>query len=85
MRNIIKQALIRKVQVKGPRGKVQYVEEPPSQKLLYGMYFAFTALFTLTFLEAVYMLVVKSFSSEIFSAISLVIGTIMGAFFTQKI
>jgi len=60
------------------------VEEPPSQKLLYGMYFAFAALFTLTLLEAVYMLVVKAFSTEIFSAISLVIGTILGAFFTQK-
>ena len=84
MRNIIKEALIRRVQVKGRSGKVRYVEEPPSQKLLFGMYFAFAALFTLTFLEATYMLVVKAFSSEIFSVISLVIGTILGAFFGQR-
>jgi hypothetical protein len=72
------------VLVKGRGGKVRYVDEPPSQKLLYGMYFAFAALLTLTFLEAIHMLVIKAFSSEIFSAISLVIGTILGAFFTQK-
>lgn len=84
MRNIIKQALVRRVQVKGRGGKVRYVEEPPSQKLLYGMYFAIIALITLTFLEAIHMLVVKTFSNEIFSAISLVIGTILGTFFGQR-
>jgi len=84
MRNIIKQALVRRVQVKGRGGKVRYVEEPPSQKLLYGVYFAFAALFTLTLLEIVHMLVVRTFSNEIFSAITLVIGTILGTFFTQK-
>ncbi len=70
--------------MKGNRGKPKLVEVPPSQKLLYGMYFAFTALAALTLLEAIYILVVKTFSSEIFSAISLVIGTILGTFFSQK-
>jgi hypothetical protein len=60
------------------------VEEPPSQTLLYGIYFAFAALIALTILEAIHILVVKTFSSEIFSAVSLVIGTILGAFFSQK-
>ena len=72
------------MQVKGRGGKVKYIEEPPSQKLLYGMYFAFAALIALTILEAIHMLIVKAFSTEIFSAISLVIGTILGAFFSQK-
>jgi hypothetical protein len=84
MRNVIKEALVRRVRVKGPRGQVQYVEEPPSQKLLYGIYFSLAALITLTTLEALHLLVVKTFNSEIFSAISLVIGTILGAFFSQK-
>jgi len=75
---------VRRVQVKGPRGQVKYVEEPPSQKLLYGIYFALAALITLAVLEAIHILVVKTFNSEIFSAISLVIGTILGAFFSQK-
>lgn len=85
MRNPIKQALVRRVQVKGRGGKVKYVEEPPSQKLLYGMYFALAALFTLTLLEALHLIILRTFSSEIFSAISLVVGTILGAFFGTKV
>jgi len=83
MRNIIKQALARKITVKS-HGKTQLIEVPPSQKLLYGMYFALVALIALTILEAIHILVVKAFSSEIFSAISLIIGTILGALFSQK-
>jgi len=79
MRDFVKEALVRRVRVKG-----RVVEEPPSQKLLYGIYFAFAALIALTVLEAIHILVVKTFSSEIFSAVSLIIGTILGAFFSQK-
>jgi len=48
------------------------------------MYFAIAALICLTILEATYILALSSFSSEIFAAITLVIGTILGAFFEQK-
>jgi len=84
MRNIIKQALARTVQVKVRKGHVKKIEVPPSQKLLYGMYFAFAALIALTILEATYIIIIHAFSTEIFAAISLVIGTILGAFFSQK-
>ena len=82
--NPLRKMLTRTVSIRGPRGHVQEIEVPPSQKLLYGIYFAFVALITLATLEALHLLVVKSFNSEIFSAISLVIGTILGAFFSQK-
>jgi len=59
-------------------------EIPPSQPLVLGIQFAIVALLCLTGLEIAYMLVVKSFSSEIFAALSLVVGTILGAFFGQK-
>jgi hypothetical protein len=75
---------VRRVQVKGPRGQVRYVEEPPSQKLLLGIYFALAALTALTILEITHIIVLRTFSSEIFAAVSLVIGTILGAFFGQK-
>ena len=84
MRNIIKQALARTVQVKIHKGLLKQIEVAPSQKLLYGMYFAFAALIALTILEATYIIIIRAFSSEIFAAISLVIGTILGAFFGQK-
>lgn len=84
MRDPIKQALVRRVAVKGPHGKVRYVEEPPSQKLLYGIYFAIASLISLTTLEITYIVVLRTFNSEVFAAISLVIGTILGAVFGQK-
>jgi hypothetical protein len=63
---------------------MQQVEIQPSQRLVLGIQFAIVALLCLTGLEIVYMVVVKAFSSEIFAAISLVIGTILGAVFGQK-
>jgi len=81
MRDFIKKALTRRIPVKGRR---KQIELEPSSKLVYGMYFAITSLISLTILEAMYIIVLRSFSSEIFAAISLVIGTIFGAFFGQK-
>ena len=49
-----------------------------------GVQFAIVAMLCLTALETAYILVVKGFSSEIFAAITLVVGTILGAFFGQK-
>jgi len=79
VRNFIKKALTRKIKLTR-----RTVEVEPSAKLVYGMYFATASLCTLTLLEVTYLVVLHTFSSEIFSAISLVIGTILGAFFGQK-
>jgi hypothetical protein len=84
MRNIIKQALARRVCVEGSRGRTRIIEVQPSQKLLYGIYFAFAALIALTALEITHIIILQTFNSEIFAAVSLVIGTILGAFFGQK-
>lgn len=64
--------------------KARRVQIPPSQKLLYGMYFAIMTLSCLTALEVVYMIVFRRFSSEIFSAITGLIGTILGIFLNAK-
>jgi hypothetical protein len=64
------------------RGKT--VVEDPSERLVYGISFAIVALLSLTTLEAVHIVYIRSFSSEIFAAISMVVGTILGAFFGQK-
>jgi len=81
MRDFIKRALTRRIPVKGRRKQIEF---EPSSKLVYGMYFAIASLISLTILEAMYIIFLRSFSSEIFSAITLVIGTILGAFFGQK-
>lgn len=85
MKNPIKEALTRKIAIRGPRHRQDTVVEiSPSDRLIYGMYFATTALVALTALETVHIVYLGSFSSEIFAAITLVTGTILGAFFGQK-
>ena len=76
---LLRKALTRKIQMKR-----RVIEVEPSSKLVYGMYFAMAALASLTLLEAVYLVILQTFSSEIFAAINLVIGTILGAFLGQK-
>jgi hypothetical protein len=85
MSNWIRKALTRRITVKvGRRQHIKEIEVEPSKRLVYGMYFAIIALISLTILEATYILVLRSFSTEIFAAISLLVGTILGAFFGQK-
>jgi len=88
MKNPIKRALTRKTAltaVKDPRNETQLtLEIPPSQKLLYAIYFAIVSLIALTILETTYMIVFQSFSNEIFAGIMLIIGTIIGTFFGQR-
>ena len=60
------------------------LEIPPSDTLVYAIYFSIIALLCLTALQAVHMIVTGRFSSEIFAAITLIIGTILGTFFGQK-
>ncbi len=79
MRNFIKKALTRKIKLTR-----RTVEVEPSLRLVYGMYFAIVTLICLTILEATYILVLRGFSSEIFSAITGLIGTIVGVLLTSK-
>ena len=80
----IRKALTRTVSVRVGRGKTRQIDVPPNDRVVYGVYFAIIALICLTALEATYIHVLGSFSNEIFAVISLVIGTILGAFFGQK-
>ena len=79
MKNPIRKALRKTVRIRG-----KMVVEEASDWLVYGTSFAIIALLSLTVLEAVHMIVLRSFSNEIFAAISLVVGTILGVFFGKK-
>ena len=79
MRNFIKKALTRKIKLTR-----RTVEVEPSLRLVHGIYFAIATVICLTILEATYILVLRSFSSEIFSAITGLIGTIVGVLLTSK-
>jgi len=84
MKDFIKQALTKTIQIRTAQGNTQQLEITPDKKLLYGMYFALTALIMLTVLETTYMIVFQTFNNEIFAAMMLVVGTILGAFYGQK-
>ncbi|HKZ93141.1 MAG TPA: hypothetical protein VJ249_00990 [Candidatus Bathyarchaeia archaeon] len=84
MRGFIKRALTKTIQIRTAHGDTQQLELAPDKKLLYGMYFAVLALVMLTALETTYMIVFQTFNNEIFAAMMLVVGTILGAFYGQK-
>jgi hypothetical protein len=60
------------------------VEVPPSQKLLYAVYFSLSMVGCLTALETVHLIVLGRWNPEIFTVISGLVGNITGIFLTQK-
>jgi len=84
MKDYIKQALTKTIQIRTAQGNTQQLEITPDKKILYGMYFAMLALIMLTALETTYMIVFQTFNNEIFAAMMLVVGTILGTFYGQK-
>ena len=79
MRNAIRRALTKTVRI-----KKRQAEMPPNEKLVYGMYFTIAALIGLIILEVAHMAFLGSWNSEIFAAITALIGTITGIFISQK-
>ena len=57
---------------------------PPNPALLYGVTVAIIFFIGLIILEAAYMFTFHEWSSEIFSAIMFVAGTVVGAFFGRR-
>jgi len=64
------------------RGK--RVEFPPSKRLLYSVYVATGSLMSLVALEIAHLAFLGTWNSEIFAAITALIGTISGVFLSQK-
>jgi hypothetical protein len=56
----------------------------PNDRLVYGVKFAMTMTFSLTALQVAHLLILRSWNSEIFSAITGLAGTITGIFISQK-
>ena len=85
LKNTIRKALTKTVVVQvGARKKQKRVQVLPSEQLVYLVYFAISAFIGLTALEIVHMVFFGVWNSEIFSAITGLIGTISGIFISQK-
>ena len=59
------------------------MEIPPSERLVYTVQFCFISLTTLTAIEIAHIIVLKNFNDAVFSAISGLIGTIVGVFIAK--
>ncbi len=68
----------------GKRKKLQRIEVPPSERLVLGICFAIAALIGLVIIEVAHMAFLGAWNSEIFSAITALIGTILGVFISRK-
>ena len=79
MRSLIRRALTKTVRV-----KKREMELPPSEHIVYLITFSIYAFIGLTALEIVHMLYFGSWNSEVFSAITGLIGTITGVFLSQR-
>jgi len=79
MRNAIRRALTKTIHV-----KKRDIELPPSEHIVWMMYFATVCLIGLIALEVVHMVYFRSWNSEVFSAITGLIGTITGVFISQR-
>jgi hypothetical protein len=78
----VKKALTRKISVKRGRGQ-QTIEVTPSERLVLGVKFAIVMTLILSALEVAHMAFLGSWSSEIFAAISGLIGTVSGVLISQ--
>jgi hypothetical protein len=84
MKEQISKLFTKKVLVKSGQ-KTKRVEIPPSQTLIYGVIAATAILVMLTLLEIAHMMFLGNFNVEIFATITLVVGTLLGTFFGQKV
>jgi hypothetical protein len=86
LRETIRRALTKQIpNVQSYGKKIRINEEvPPSELLVLAIYFSMVALVLLTVIEALHIAFLHSFNSEVFAGITLIIGTILGAFFGAK-
>jgi hypothetical protein len=80
MRNPLRKALTKTI----PLRKGRQVEVPPSERLLYAVYFSLGMVTCLTVLEVIHLIVLGKWNAEIFTVIAGLIGNITGIFLTQK-
>jgi hypothetical protein len=74
----VHKALTRKIHRKGPRGKQEDIVLEPNQMIVLLVKFALGMALCLSGLEIAYLVVMGTWSSEVFAAITGLIGTVTG-------
>ncbi|NWF86508.1 hypothetical protein HXY32_01635 [Candidatus Bathyarchaeota archaeon] len=84
MKDWIKRALTKTINQKSVRRRDQILVVEPSDRLVLGVKFAIAMTLCLTTLEIAHMAFLGGWSSEIFAALTSLIGTIMGILISHK-
>jgi len=84
--NLFRKALTKTIWVKQRQeeNKLEPVEVPPSQRLVYVVVFAIATVIALTMLEVAHMAFLGAWNTEIFAGIMSVVTFILGIFIGQK-
>jgi len=81
LKNLFRKALTRTIWLQqGQENKLQSVEVPPSQRVVYAVVFAIAALVALTVLEVTHMAFLGSWNAEIFAGVMSLVTFILGIF-----
>jgi hypothetical protein len=80
----IRQALTRKVHRKGTRNKEQVIVIEPNETLVYVVKFALGMTICLVAVEIAHLAILRTWNSEVFSAITGLVGTVTGIIMGQK-
>jgi hypothetical protein len=84
MSKFVTKALTKKITLRGTRGIEEIIEIPPSEKLVLGVKFAIAITICLSAVEVAHMAFLGTWSSEVFAAISGLIGTVSGVLIGQR-
>jgi hypothetical protein len=86
LRNLLRKLFAKTVAVSSGKDskKIKYVTVPPNERLVIGIIFAIAALIGLVIVEITHLAFLKTWNSEIFAAITSIIGAILGVFISQK-
>jgi len=85
LKNLFRKALTRTLWIRqGAENKLEPIEIPPSQSVVFAVVFAVVAIVALTILEVAHMAFLGSWNTEIFTGIMSVVTFILGIFIGQK-
>ena len=80
----VRRALTRKVKRKGTRGNQHVLITEPNEKLVYVVKFAIGMTVCFSAVEIAHLVVLHTWNSEVFAAITGLSGTVMGIFVGSK-
>jgi len=84
-RGWVENMLCRRVLRKGPHGVQRVVVVPPNEKLVLLVKYTVTVAACLSGLEVVHVVVLHSWNSEVFAAITGLVGTVSGVIVSHRV